>query len=1180
MAVDKEILVGFIEETKSYIPRILGHIETLSEDSGNREAAVEEAYRFIHTIKGASSMLGLFSLSHISYFMEQVLEEIKEGQIEMNRESALFLSGAACQINNYVNDLLSGRLQERSVLSEVVKSFRRLRGLPESGDGEAIDRLMVDVEDLPSAPEETKVWEFDKKQEPENLMSEISDYQEAISPELMEVFFVEVREHLQNITHSLSELHKNSGNKEQLQEVRRCIHTIKGAAGMVGFQSISKLAAGMEDLLDKLYDGDMEPSPEIMNLLFSTSDLLDDIVSGGTGKDGLENRFAAIYKSYDEILDGGYYRDAGSSLEVFKQEVQSKHSDAGQKSGSNLDDEWTNRDEAYGSEQSTVFEDSAKRHIQPEAAPPELLEVFIIEANEHLHNITQSLSKLDNNKEDKNQLQEVRRSVHTIKGAAGMVGFQPVSQLAHRMEDLLDKLYDGGMELSPEIMNLLFTTSDTLDDMVSGKFTDQEPESRLQKLYDLYSHLLERKQFVEPGASENYSIKEEKLATTGEDKAISLSDKDSQVVEEVYMQPDKDAGPATGKPGDFVRIPIERLDELVNLVSELVVNRSTFEQHFGRLIEEVDELRPSVDRMRRASSKMETQYEVINLGGGKFAGYGKVAVGIPGAQSMSSRMYEFDELEFDRYTEFHLLSRELAETTSDIGAVGNELRYIMGDFDSCLDRQGRLTSEIQDKLMRLRMVPLATLVTRLRRTVRVTAVQQGKTADFMIEGEDVELDKTVLEDIADPLLHILRNSVDHGIEPQDIRKVMGKPEKGQIWLRAYYEGTQVVIQAGDDGAGLDTELLRSAVLRGGFLPESDAMSLSQEELYSLIFLPGFSTAREVSEISGRGVGMDIVKSTVHKMKGTVSVNSTPGKGTTFTVRLPMTLAIMRVLIVKACNETFAVPLGAVTQILRVEKDKVEHLGQELVVRLDGKVYPLIRLGDALNLKQPTDQSAERPPVLVLNLGEKQVALVVDQILEAREVVIKSLGNHLRRVHGITGATLMGDGTVVLILNPGDLAVKDFSRTEFGTKPHSLLTRDHATKELDHGVLDVLIVDDSVSVRRVMSNFIKKIGLNPIVAKDGVDALEVMQRSAKTPGIILLDIEMPRMDGYELTSTLRAQKAFKDIPIVMITSRSGEKHRQKAFELGATEYLVKPYQDEVLMSIIRRLISESRGTKLQ
>ncbi len=471
--------------------------------------------------------------------------------------------------------------------------------------------------------------------------------------------------------------------------------------------------------------------------------------------------------------------------------------------------------------------------------------------------------------------------------------------------------------------------------------------------------------------------------------------------------------------------------------------------------------------------------------------------------------------------------------------------------------------------MRVRMVPLATLATRLHRAIRVLAREQGKLVDLVLEGEDIELDKTVLEEMADPLLHLLRNAVDHGIEPLALRQVMGKPERGLIRLRAYHEGNQVVIQVSDDGAGLEPQILRSAAISKGYVSEADAPQLSDEELYSLVFLPGFSTSGEVSEVSGRGVGLDIVKTNVHKVKGTVTLDSTPGQGATFTIRLPMTLAVTRALLIKAHNETFAIPLSAVTQILRLEREEIEHVGQEPVVRVGGQVYPMLRLGQVLNLKQPADETVQHPPVLILNAGGEQIALVVDQLLAGREMVIKTLGNHLRRVHGVTGATLMGDGSVVLILNPADLVV-EAPKPE--AQPWTLLQRPARARE----ALTVMIVDDSVSVRRVVSNLIKSVGWQPMAARDGLEALELMQHSAQPPDLILVDIEMPRMDGYELMATLRAQEAYRNIPLVILTSRAGEKHHRKALELGASEYIVKPYQDQTLLNIIRQLVRESKG----
>jgi chemosensory pili system protein ChpA (sensor histidine kinase/response regulator) len=364
-------------------------------------------------------------------------------------------------------------------------------------------------------------------------------------------------------------------------------------------------------------------------------------------------------------------------------------------------------------------------------------------------------------------------------------------------------------------------------------------------------------------------------------------------------------------------------------------------------------------------------------------------------------------------------------------------------------------------------------------------------------------------------------------------------------------------------------MIRAKAVGSGYVSEANAPQLSNEDLYSLLFVPGFSTAGEVSEVSGRGVGLDVVKANVNRLKGTVTLDSIPGQGVTFTIRLPMTLAITRALLVKANNETFALPLNAVSQILRLEREDFERVGQEPVVRMGEQVYPILRLGEALHLKQPADDTVQRLPGLILNAAGQQIALIVDHIVQGREIVIKTLGNHLRQVHGIMGATLMGDGSVVLILNPAELVSQPAQpKTRWAPlKPPAAPVRE---------TWNIMVVDDSVSVRRIVSNMIKNAGWQPATARDGLEALEIIQHSAQPPDLILLDIEMPRMNGYELAAALQGQQAYRDVPIVMLTSRAGEKHRRKALDLGVSEYVVKPYQDETLLGIIRQLVGQSKG----
>ena len=622
--------------------------------------------------------------------------------------------------------------------------------------------------------------------------------------------------------------------------------------------------------------------------------------------------------------------------------------------------------------------------------------------------------------------------------------------------------------------------------------------------------------------------------------------------------------------------------------------------------QQVEELQISGTRLRRASSSLESKYEVSTLGGGRSA-MGTGPAGISPAWNggntkgltsslVTHHTHGFDDLEFDRYTEFHLVSRELVEASSDIQTLGRELNHLNSDFLGYLNRQGRIYSDLQDRLMRLRMVPLSNLAPRLHRTVRTVAVQQHKQVELILEGEATAIDTTALQEMTDPLLHLLRNAVDHGIETPEARLSKGKSAQGTITLRAFYEGSQVVIQLRDDGQGLDAHKIRHQALKQELITPAESDTMSAQELWSLIFTPGFSTAITVSEISGRGVGMDVVHTTVQKLKGTITIDSQPNLGTVFTIRLPLTLAVTRSLMVKTNAQTFAIPLDVVTQIMRLEMNKVERIGKEPVIRLGGKVYPLLLLSRLLNLRQVSDEVEMRPPALLMNVEGKEVVVIVDQLMGGREVVIKTLGNHLRKVHGVMGATLMGDGEVVLILNLAELlrgTVRSLARRTLrpglSPAPHETTSglaaegvantpsspSDASPAKAEKRTLTIMVVDDSPSVRRVSSNMVKNIGWIPVQAKDGLDALEQLQSAEATPDLILLDIEMPRMDGYQFLSSIRAVPAYRHLPVVIVSSRSSEKHRQKAFDLGATEYLLKPYQEDNVIALIRRLVKESQ-----
>jgi len=972
-------------------------------------------------------------------------------------------------------------------------------------------------------------------------------------------FIEEARTYLPSIKAGIATYLTDKSKIEEIENAYRQTHTIKGASSMVGLSELSEVAAGVENVLEEyaLVQGTL--SQETAAFLWNE----------------LEN-ISAMLKAIENELNSSRETDDFFMPALDMDDFNPKDLDlsSGSLAGLPVPDVFapTKASSTNNSTPSLSANNPKPSTISfPENVEldPEMLEVFSMEAEDLLRAISPGLAVLENVPEDRDTLQEVRRSVHTLKGAAGVVGFRTVAQLSHRMEDLLDRMFERQIANNADITNLLLISTDALERLAHGA-NEAELQDTLENLYSSYAVLLD-------------GVGQDSVPEIVPEPAFGVEQPDFnefvelKIAEEQAADSNEEQQTTKREARRVVRVPLERLDALVKIVSELVISRSVLEQRIDYLSKQVDEVHHSAGRLRRVSDKFETEYEVSALAGHSttqkiigispmmFAGDSAVKPNL----SETATAHGFDELEFDRYTEFHSLSRELSETTSDTNSIALELDNLLSDFEAVMTRQRRLTNDVQERLMRLRMVPLSMLKTRLQRTVRVVAQQEGKQAEFIMEGENIELDTTVIDQMAEPLLHILRNAVSHGIEPPDIRRAFDKPEQGTIKIRAFRQAMQVVIEISDDGAGVDQQALLNKALTGGFITQSQIAGMSEDDILSLIFLPGLSTARSVSEISGRGVGMDIVKDVIGKLQGTLSLVSTPREGVTYTIRLPMTMAVSRALMIKSGEQTFAIPLNAVELIVTIEKNEIENLSKEKTLKVNGESYSVVKLSEALNLPSTSHAvNAEQEedetglPVLIVKANDSLFALVVDQLIEGREIVIKSLGSHLKHVHGIMGATIMGDGSVVPILNTAELILGSDIITTVSRAPQT--AQPQVRKDMN-----VMIVDDSPSVRRVMSNLMKNTGWNSILCKDGFEALENLHSIAELPDVILLDVEMPRMDGYELLVALKAQARLRAIPVIMITSRTGEKHRRKALELGASDYLTKPYHDEVLLKIIRQ-----------
>ncbi len=603
---------------------------------------------------------------------------------------------------------------------------------------------------------------------------------------------------------------------------------------------------------------------------------------------------------------------------------------------------------------------------------------------------------------------------------------------------------------------------------------------------------------------------------------------------------------------EYARIDADLLEDLLNAAGEISIYHSRLSQQVSSVEFHVDELEQTVSRLRQQLRKLEIETEAQIMHGHQ--------------DTLVAR--DFDPLEMDRYSNIQQLSRALAESANDLGSLKDLLRTLTSEAETLLVQQARVTAELQDGLMRTRMVPFQRHVPRLTRLVRQAATEAGKRAELAVEGASGELDRQVLDKMLPPFEHMLRNAVIHGIEDAGTRQKNGKPATGRITIRLHREGAEMVIDVADDGAGLDVQAIRRKAYERSLLkPDS---KVTDEEIMQLILTPGFSTASKITQSAGRGVGMDVVANEVKQLGGSLQISSVIGQGTNFRIRLPFTLAITQALIVRTGDEVYALPLPTVEGVARIARAELENLlGQDDPVYEYGEQsYRFRHLGLYLGgqpAKLPEDDAYV--PIILVRAGDYSAALLTDEMLASREIVVKSVGPQLAGVRGISGATILGDGSIVLILDINALVRTGAPIVELKNAPPA---------GADVRPL-ALVVDDSITVRRVMERFLTRSGLRVITAKDGLDAISAL--SENKPDIILLDIEMPRMDGYEFATHVRNDERIADVPIIMITSRVGDKHRARAIEIGVNDYLGKPYQDSQLLDAIRKLLEE-RGISLQ
>ncbi|WIH05940.1 Hpt domain-containing protein [Xanthomonas translucens pv. graminis] len=780
----------------------------------------------------------------------------------------------------------------------------------------------------------------------------------------------------------------------------------------------------------------------------------------------------------------------------------------------------------------------------------ELVDIFVEEGKDLLDHCDRLVAELRAAPQDRDALAGLQRDLHTLKGGARMAGVNPIGDLGHGIESLLEAVAANRTELDRRDVQLLERGFDRLHQLLTltGNHRAVAMPADLIGRFDARTH--GRSLPLEAGtaaatqadadgaATLQAAVAAESIPTAAPAPLSAPLPVDGTLDEESMI-----ARPMQ----EQVRVRADLLDRLVNHAGEVAIYRSRLEQQLGAFRGAMSELDRTNARLRDQLRRLdlETEAQIV-------ARY---------QREQDQTQQNFDPLELDRFSTLQQLSRALNESAADLGGLQGVLDDLARQYDGLLQQQSRVSSELQDGLMRARMVPFDGLVPRLRRVVRQAASETGKQVHLTLEGTHGELDRNVLDRMIAPLEHMLRNSVAHGLETPEQRRAAGKPEEGSIAIRLRREGSEIVLEVADDGAGLNRDAIRHRAEQRGLIASGAA--LSEEELDSLIFAPGFSTYDQVSQLAGRGVGMDVVRNEVRQLGGSVDIHSVWGQGVTFTLRLPQTLAVTQAVFVQIGETTFAVPVASVSGIGRISRERFD--AADGGYHYSGEQFALHDLGSLVGQAPARAEGQIQVPLLLVRAGDLRAAVAIDQVLGNREIVVKPVGLQIASVPGIYGATITGDGRVVVILDIAPLVRRYLAQP---ARP----VVEAAPTEQRRAPL-VMVVDDSLTMRKVTSRVLERHNFDVIVARDGIEALERLDE--RVPDLMLLDIEMPRMDGYELATAMRADPRYRAVPIVMITSRSGEKHRQRAFEIGVQRYLGKPYQELDLMRNVYDLLGIAR-----
>ena len=950
--------------------------------------------------------------------------------------------------------------------------------------------------------------------------------------DLLEIFLEEAEELLVGIDQDLNTWAKDQTNTASLNNLMRYLHTLKGGANMIQATHIGLISHELESIYERVIRKQIEVTPQLVSIVRLVQDDVTDRIQiirenniDYAGRESIE-----ILRNIQEIAQG---KSVGvATIETVAAEADTSEVEV----------------ETFAVELETEQE-PVVANVEHFESPEESIrliaeETFLEEAEEILESTDEFLTKWFEQRSDRSLLLQLQRAAHSLKGGARMVENEPVAAISYQLETTFEQF--AVHHFNSNAYDLLLQTT--------FSWLKQAIFERDYSNFDSLRLSLESIELVNVTAQLPNRVTQANSLSTP--KIFEFIQGDG--TEPPAMLGEWGSSSQQDNTNEMIRISADLVEKMIDLSGENAINRSRIEMDLGQIGNTLNEMELAMkrlaDQLRRMEGELESQI---------IAKHG----------SENSRYADFDPLEMDQYSSLNQLSKSLAESASDLVDFKRTLADKIRDAEGLLLQQSRIQAEIQESLMRTRLVPFSRLLPRLQRIVRQTSSTLNRPTELIVNNTEGELDRTILERLVTPFEHMLRNAIDHGIEDTEQRQQAKKTAVGQIELNISRQGTDVLVSFSDDGKGIDEAKIQEKALNLGLI-KADQF-LDKQEILQLIFHPGFSTAKEVTQISGRGVGLDVVQSEIKALGGHVSVDSNLGEGTTFTIRVPTTVSVSDALMVKAGDQQFAISLAQIDRIVRIAPSTLEAYfnSKDDFFKIDNTNYKLRYLSEFVSnqpLPRLSNIAHSLPVLLIKGNNGQTIALLVDQLIGSRaQIVVKPIGQQFSSVGVVAGATILGNGQVCLILEGQNIArqIQATQRIKHISDSRDLLRHNNARRL-------IMIVDDSVTVRKVTSRLLERQGYDVVTAKDGVDAIEQLENVK--PDLMLLDIEMPRMDGFEVTNLVRHHEVHQDLPIIMITSRTGEKHRERAFSLGVTHYMGKPFQEAELLSNVENLLEASQG----